>query len=112
MSGHGAALLTPYTPPHMVAALSEAPTGMGNAYFGSKGTTGLCQPLIALMPPHSVNIETHGGSSRWKGLDLKFIPTVMTKHFFFVWISGITESSSKRIRRDEEQRAGPRRWQL
>ncbi len=34
---------------------------MGNRYFGSKGTAGLCQPLIALMPPHSVYIETHLG---------------------------------------------------
>ena len=34
---------------------------MGNAYVGSKATTGLCQPLIALMPPHSVYIETHLG---------------------------------------------------
>ena len=34
---------------------------MGNAYFGSKATAGLCQPLIALMPPHSVYIETHLG---------------------------------------------------
>ena len=36
-------------------------TGMGNAYFGSKATAGLCQALIALMPPHSVYIETHLG---------------------------------------------------
>ena len=34
---------------------------MGNTCFGSKATTGLCQPLIALMPPHSVYIETHLG---------------------------------------------------
>ena len=34
---------------------------MGNAYRGSKATTGLCQPLIAMMPPHSVYIETHLG---------------------------------------------------
>ena len=30
-------------------------------YFGSKATTGLCQPLIAMMPPHSTYIETHLG---------------------------------------------------
>lgn len=36
-------------------------TPMGNRYFGSKATAGLCQPLIALMPPHSVYIETHLG---------------------------------------------------
>lgn len=34
---------------------------MGNAYFGSKATTGLCQAIIALMPPHSVYIESHLG---------------------------------------------------
>ena len=34
---------------------------MGNRYFGSKATSGLCQPLIALMPPHAVYIETHLG---------------------------------------------------
>jgi len=33
---------------------------MGN-YFGSKGTSGLCQAIIALMPPHDVYIETHLG---------------------------------------------------
>ena len=31
-------------------------------YFGSKATSGLCQALIALMPPHSVYIESHLGS--------------------------------------------------
>lgn len=34
---------------------------MGNVYRGSKATAGLCQPLIAMMPPHSVYIETHLG---------------------------------------------------
>ena len=34
---------------------------MGNSYFGSKATAGLCQALIALMPPHSTYIETHLG---------------------------------------------------
>ncbi len=34
-------------------------------YFGSKATTGLSQVLIALMPPHSVYIESHlGGGGR------------------------------------------------
>ena len=33
---------------------------MGN-HFGSKATTGLCQPLIAMMPPHNTYIETHLG---------------------------------------------------
>ena len=36
-------------------------TTMGNRYFGSKAAAGLCQPLIALMPPHSVHLETHLG---------------------------------------------------
>ena len=30
-------------------------------YFGSKATSGLCQPLIAMMPPHCTYIETHLG---------------------------------------------------
>ena len=30
-------------------------------YFGSKATSGLCQPLIAMMPPHAAYIETHLG---------------------------------------------------
>jgi hypothetical protein len=33
---------------------------MGN-YFGSKATSGLCQAIIALMPPHETYIETHLG---------------------------------------------------
>ncbi len=33
---------------------------MGN-YFGSKATSGLCQPIIALMAPHDTYIETHLG---------------------------------------------------
>ena len=32
-------------------------------YFGSKATSGLCQALIALMPPHSVYIESHLGGA-------------------------------------------------
>ncbi|MBF0235792.1 MAG: DNA methylase [Desulfamplus sp.] len=32
-----------------------------NAYFGSKATSGLCQPIIAMMPPHEAYIETHLG---------------------------------------------------
>jgi site-specific DNA-adenine methylase len=30
-------------------------------YFGSKATSGLCQPIIALMPPHDTYIESHFG---------------------------------------------------
>jgi DNA adenine methylase len=31
------------------------------SYFGSKATCGLCQAIIALMPPHDTYIETHLG---------------------------------------------------
>jgi DNA adenine methylase len=31
------------------------------AYFGSKATSGLCQPITALMPPHDTYIESHLG---------------------------------------------------
>ena len=31
------------------------------SYFGSKATCGLCQRIIALMPPHDTYIETHLG---------------------------------------------------
>ena len=31
------------------------------AWFGSKAASGLCQPLIAAMPPHAVFLETHLG---------------------------------------------------
>ena len=30
-------------------------------YYGSKATSGLCQPIIAMMPPHDTYIETHLG---------------------------------------------------
>jgi site-specific DNA-adenine methylase len=32
-----------------------------DGYFGSKATSGLCQPIIAMMPPHDTYIETHLG---------------------------------------------------
>ena len=32
-----------------------------SAYFGSKATSGLCQPIISMMPPHDTYIETHLG---------------------------------------------------
>jgi DNA adenine methylase len=32
-----------------------------SAYFGSKATSGLCQGIISMMPPHSTYIETHLG---------------------------------------------------
>ena len=31
------------------------------AYFGSKATSGLCQAIIGLMPPHDTYIESHLG---------------------------------------------------
>jgi DNA adenine methylase len=31
------------------------------SYLGSKATSGLCQPIIAMMPPHDTYIETHLG---------------------------------------------------
>jgi hypothetical protein len=31
------------------------------SYFGSKATSGLCQPIIARMPPHDADIETRLG---------------------------------------------------
>lgn len=31
------------------------------SYFGSKATSGLCQPIIGMMPPHDTYIETHLG---------------------------------------------------
>lgn len=34
---------------------------MKGAYFGSKATSGLCQPIIAMMPPHDTYIESHLG---------------------------------------------------
>ncbi len=30
-------------------------------YFGSKATSGLCQAIIAMMPPHDTYIESHLG---------------------------------------------------
>lgn len=32
-----------------------------DSYFGSKATSGLCQPIIAMMPPHDTYMETHLG---------------------------------------------------
>jgi DNA adenine methylase len=32
-----------------------------SSYFGSKATSGLSQPIIAMMPPHDTYIETHLG---------------------------------------------------
>lgn len=32
-----------------------------SSYFGSKATSGLCQAIISLMPPHATYIETHLG---------------------------------------------------
>lgn len=46
---------------------------MGN-YFGSKATSGLCQAIIALMPPHDTYIETHLGG----GAIMKRKPPALT----------------------------------
>jgi len=40
--------------------LKERINEMG-VYFGSKATSGLCQSIIAMMPPHETYIETHLG---------------------------------------------------
>ena len=45
-----------------------------SSYFGSKATSGLCQAIIALMPPHDTYIETHLGG----GAILKRKPAAMT----------------------------------
>ena len=34
---------------------------MRGSYFGSKATSGLCQPIIAMMPRHDTYIESHLG---------------------------------------------------
>jgi hypothetical protein len=44
----------------MTKATKKRSTAM-NSYFGSKATSGLCQPIIAMMPPHDTYIETHLG---------------------------------------------------
>ncbi|MBF0196908.1 MAG: DNA methylase, partial [Planctomycetes bacterium] len=31
------------------------------SYLGSKATSGLCQAIISMMPPHATFIETHLG---------------------------------------------------
>lgn len=45
-----------------------------SAYFGSKATSGLCQAIIALMPPHDTYIETHLGG----GAIMKRKPPALT----------------------------------
>jgi DNA adenine methylase len=45
-----------------------------SAYFGSKATSGLCQPIIAMMPPHDTYIETHLGG----GAIMKRKPSALT----------------------------------
>ena len=48
-------------PGRYVAAPIQAAGVRRVGYFGSKATSGLCQPLIAMMPPHDTYIETHLG---------------------------------------------------
>ena len=45
-------------PSHLWEDAGSAAMG---AYFGSKATSGLCQAIIALMPPHDTYIESHLG---------------------------------------------------
>ena len=45
-----------------------------SSYFGSKATSGLCQPIIAMMPPHTTYIETHLGG----GAIMKRKPAALT----------------------------------
>jgi site-specific DNA-adenine methylase len=45
-----------------------------SGYFGSKATAGLCQAIIALMPPHDTYIETHLGG----GAIMKRKPPALT----------------------------------
>ncbi len=44
----------------MTKAAIKKVTAM-DSYFGSKATSGLHQPIIAMMPPHDTYIETHLG---------------------------------------------------
>jgi DNA adenine methylase len=44
------------------------------SYFGSKATSGLCQAIIALMPPHDTYIETHLGGGAIMKRNYKHIP--------------------------------------
>ena len=46
---------------------------MGKAYLGSKATVGLCQPVIGMMPRHTVYIESHLGG----GTIMKRIPPAL-----------------------------------
>ena len=48
-------------PRRYVAAPIQAVGVQPVGYFGSKATSGLCQPLIAMVPPHDTYIETHLG---------------------------------------------------
>jgi hypothetical protein len=42
-------------------------------YFGSKASSGSCQPIIAMMPPHETYIESHLGG----GAIMKRIPPAL-----------------------------------
>jgi len=44
----------------LIMFIMKGSTGM-KSYFGSKATSGLCQAIIAIMPPHETYIETHLG---------------------------------------------------
>ena len=62
MHANGCVLVLDFIGPHRYGMASTQGTGARQvAYFGSKATAGLCQPLIAMMPPHDMYIETHLG---------------------------------------------------
>jgi DNA adenine methylase len=44
----------------LIVDIMKGSTAM-KSYFGSKATSGLCQAIIAMMPPHDTYIETHLG---------------------------------------------------
>ncbi len=44
----------------LIQRFEKVQTAMGN-YFGSQATSGLCQPIIAMMPTCDTYIETHLG---------------------------------------------------
>ena len=57
---------------------------MGHRWFGSKAASGLCQALVALMPPHAVYIETHPGGGavmKRKPAALRSIANASTRHW-------------------------------
>lgn len=54
------------------------------SWYGSKGTTGLCQPLIAMCPPHDDGHNGAGGQLAWgdpaTGLSLGYTTNGYDEH--------------------------------